>query len=546
MKYILIIFLFLFSLPAVNAQEEDVSCEAFEDFQAGLAANPSAAGGINTYLADILTRTVRILSSLNHPDLHQSPVTIPVVVHIVHKNSSEEFTNAEIKKVIKQLTYLFRKKNTSDINRLVPRNFRRLAMDSYIEFKLAKRKPNGDATNGITRRPINGTTYPNFTRDGMKSRSTGGTDAWDTNKYLNIWVGDIVSSDGGDGLLGVGTFPENPYNHSAHGIVMDYTAFAIEAPNAHTPPRTRGTHNEGKTLAHEVGHFLGLRHIWGDSDNDDFVRDTPPANGKNRGCPANKNGSPVPSSEMSVNYMDYTHHRCQHMFTRGQIARMLANLQPGGIRASLLTSSALLPTNLQERNHAMELAPERSNWPSWKVSLFMTFHWLFDSEEAQNHSFNETETEVDRLMAATNMSLANIHGLPQEIANYVYGLAYEVEEVLMCYTPGAFYDIMQRPGVIMSVGSSAADTYALVVKGIGYHEASNTTYLRIMDPLNIGPRGFSFRYTDLTTEALRIPNTGSEYVVDYQKFMTEALEKAVMNNKKIYFMFPPGSRRAIN
>jgi hypothetical protein len=160
--------------------------------------------------------------------------------------------------------------------------------------------------------------------DAVKYSSRGGSDAVDPARYLNIWVCNL-----GQNLLGYAQFPGG--NPATDGVVVLYSAFGDEGtliPN----------YNKGRTATHEVGHWLNLRHIWGDATcGNDFVGDTPPHNTSNGGCPPPDHRSTCAGTplEMWMNYMDYTYDGCMYMFTNGQKDRMLAVVAPGGPRETL-------------------------------------------------------------------------------------------------------------------------------------------------------------------------------------------------------------------
>jgi hypothetical protein len=165
----------------------------------------------------------------------------------------------------------------------------------------------------------------------VKSSSTGGSNAWDRNKYLNIWVCDISG-----GILGYAQFPGG--SASTDGVVVDYQYFG-------TIGTATAPFNKGRTATHEVGHWLNLYHIWGDDGTgctgSDLVSDTPNQADQNYGCPAfpQVSCSNGPNGDMFMNYMDYTDDACMFMFSTGQATRMQALFAAGGARASLLTSN---------------------------------------------------------------------------------------------------------------------------------------------------------------------------------------------------------------
>lgn len=151
------------------------------------------------------------------------------------------------------------------------------------------------------------------TNDAVK-KSTTGISPTDPTTKLNIWVCDLSS-----GLLGYAQFPGGP--SSTDGVVIDYQAFGTTSKGFSLYPQF----NSGRTATHEVGHWLNLRHIWGDRRcGSDLVDDTPLHDDANGGCPAKNltskcSGKPL---EQWMNYMDYTDDRCMYMFTAGQKLRM--------------------------------------------------------------------------------------------------------------------------------------------------------------------------------------------------------------------------------
>jgi len=188
-----------------------------------------------------------------------------------------------------------------------------MVADARLQFKLARKDPSGKATSGITRTR---TTEASFSDDdSVKSSSTGGADPWPADTYLNIWVCTLS-----DGLLGYAQFPGGP--RPTDGVVILNSAFG-SAGTATAP------FDLGRTATHEVGHWLNLRHIWGDTEDctgSDLVSDTPNAAGPNFGKPEFPrvtcgNG---PNGDMFMNYMDYVDDDSMLMFTPQQVVRMRA------------------------------------------------------------------------------------------------------------------------------------------------------------------------------------------------------------------------------
>lgn len=246
---------------------------------------------------------------------------IPVVVHVVHKTAAENISRAQIDSQIAILNADFRMKNADVAD--VPAAFLPLVADSRIEFVLASTDPDGNPTDGVTRTETSENAFD--TDDRIKFDATGGKDAWDTAEYLNIWVGNLAG-----GLLGYAQFPGGPA--ATDGVVCRSTAFG-DTGTAEPP------FDKGRTATHEVGHWLNLRHIWGDDGGgctgSDLVADTPNQGGPNSGKPvfpslSCNNG---PNGDMFMNYMDYVDDEAMVMFTAGQVMRMQACLD--GPRASI-------------------------------------------------------------------------------------------------------------------------------------------------------------------------------------------------------------------
>jgi len=259
-------------------------------------------------------------------------ITIPTVVHVVYRNAAQNVSDAQIFSQIDALNEDFRKLNADTSN--IPAVWASTMADSEIEFCLAKRDPQGNPTNGIVRVA---TTNGNFgLNDDVKFTSQGGSDAWPRDQYLNVWVCDL-----GGGLLGYAQFPGQAAN--TDGVVGNYQYFGTIGSQA--------PFDKGRTMTHEVGHWLGLFHIWGDDggacSGSDNVADTPNQAGASGGCPSfpqTDNCSPASPGYMFMNYMDYTNDACMNSFTQGQAAVMQATLN--GFRAPLQNSNGCVPVNL--------------------------------------------------------------------------------------------------------------------------------------------------------------------------------------------------------
>ncbi len=281
-------------------------------------------------------------------------ITIPVVVHVVYRNANQNISQAQIQSQIDILNEDYSRKNADTIN--IPAAFKPLLGDMQVRFELAKRDPNGDPTTGITR---TSTTVNSFVDDdAVKFNSRGGHNAWNRDKYLNIWVCPL-----GGGLLGYAQFPGSG-PATTDGVVIGHNYFGRTG--TATAP-----FNKGRTATHEVGHWLGLLHIWGDEPNcsaDDSVADTPQQKGENYNCPTfplisgtGASCTAAAPGAMFMNYMDYVDDACMNMFSVGQKNRAQAALNTS--RPTLFTSDGLTPVVLQPLDAGVfdVLAPKAGN-----------------------------------------------------------------------------------------------------------------------------------------------------------------------------------------
>ncbi len=288
----------------------------------------------------------------------QTNYTIPVIVHICYWNSSQNISAAQVQSQITILNNDFAG-NGYNISS-IPAPFAAVKANTGISFCLAKIDPNNNilAEPGIER--INAQTrgWGNPGTKGWDRSLIDGTikpsTIWDPNFYLNIWVvpGIVSSGSGGGTILGYATFPGltglpgmpsgsgDPKND---GFVCRSNYFGNTG---------SASAQKGRTATHEIGHWLGLRHIWGDADcGTDYVNDTPTAFGPNYGCPAfpHKTCGNTTNGDMYVNFMDYTDDNCMAMFTNDQSARFQVTMQNGDFRVNLANSPVCNSTPLKPK-----------------------------------------------------------------------------------------------------------------------------------------------------------------------------------------------------
>lgn len=251
-------------------------------------------------------------------------ITIPVVIHVLYNSAEQNISDAQILSQLKILNEDFRMQNADRY--LTPEPFKKFAADTRINFCLARVAPGLYETTGIIRRHTDRSFFQ--MNDDMKSSKSGGDDAWDTKQYLNIWVCKIFNRG-----LGYATSPGTTANMD--GVVIAFDVFGNTG-------YVRAPYNKGRTATHEIGHWLGLKHTWGDDDcgNDD-IDDTPSQQSYNYNCPAFPrvtSCSPNAYGDMFMNFMDFTDDACMNMFTAGQKNKMRSNFALHGFRNTFLNA----------------------------------------------------------------------------------------------------------------------------------------------------------------------------------------------------------------
>ena len=321
MKTCLLSFILAFTTLSMQAQRV---CGSVDYKNQQIQQNPALAANYQLVEAQIQAELQRGMAARDTSS--NELINIPVVVHVVYNTAEQNISAAQIQSQIDVLNRDYSYTNTDNVK--TPSVFKQNAADTRIHFCLAQVDPQGHATNGIDR-VSTGVTY--FTaNDAVKFSGNGGANAWDCKKYLNIWVCRMFG-----GTLGYASAPGSPAN--VDGVVINYTAFG-------TIGVLSAKYNKGRTATHEIGHWLGLRHIWGDTDcGDDGIDDTPRQLTYNYGTPTFPHVtscSQTANGDMFMNYMDYSDDAAMNMFTVGQKKRMRALFANGNIRNSFLTSFA--------------------------------------------------------------------------------------------------------------------------------------------------------------------------------------------------------------
>lgn len=381
---------------SLNAQR---NCGTMDYHQQQLMANPSIERSMQKQENEIQ----RWIQANGENHRTAGVITIPVVVHVVYRTATQNISDAQVQSQIAVLNEDYSATN-ADISS-VPAAWTSIAANTGIQFCLASRDPQGNPTTGIVRVQ---TTVNSFSlNDAVKYTSQGGDDAWPRDSYLNLWACNL-----GGGLLGYAQFPGSGAA-ATDGVVIGYNFFGrvgtLSAP-----------YNKGRTATHEVGHWLNLRHIWGDDggscSGSDQVADTPNQAGEFYGCPSFPQTDACTAASpgvMFMNYMDYTDDACMFFFTQGQSTRMNATLS--GTRASLAASQGCVPVQLPSVDAGVLSISSPSGTycddqvtPAITIKNFgantltsVTINWQIDGGSTQTQSWTGSLASL----ASTNVTL---------------------------------------------------------------------------------------------------------------------------------------------
>ncbi len=318
--------LFALILPLFSSAQllEDQKCGFQYMIQQQELSSPEYGEEVQNYLQNVLPQLAQNAASRDLPAI----ITIPVVVHVIHfgesLGSGRNISDDLIFSQIDILNNDYRRMN-ADASQ-TPAVFQGVAADVEIEFCLAKTGPSGNSSDGITRHQYGAIPSINYIENVVKPNTS-----WNSDTYLNIWSIGIPNNS----ILGYSYLPTPTIvGTTSDGVVINYNNFGFINES-----------NRGRTAVHEVGHYLGMPHIWGLDDangnpigcsSDDGISDTPNAQYSYFGCPAQ--GSSCGSNDMYMNFMDYTDDDCMNLFTQGQKNVMRGILN--GIRSELKDNGA--------------------------------------------------------------------------------------------------------------------------------------------------------------------------------------------------------------
>lgn len=304
LKSFLPLLFMCFNLLIVNAQQDEhLKGECFTDqlLKSLMDKNPEIRKEYQEYKKQYQVKPE------NYSSFRRDVITIPVVVHVIHSGEAVgSGSNISMTKVLEQIEILnddFGFRNTD--RQHIPDHFINDAGPTNIQFCLITKMPNGDPHNGVNRIKYNNIPDVSYIEDVIKPATI-----WNPIKFLNIWVVQIPTP----GILGYSYLPiPSILNSSKDGVVIDTDKFG-----------NNGSYIKGRTATHEVGHYLGLQHPWGEIEScssDDGIADTPNCAGPYFGCPNGPQYS-CGTIDMSMNFMDYVDDPCMYMFSKGQGIKM--------------------------------------------------------------------------------------------------------------------------------------------------------------------------------------------------------------------------------
>jgi hypothetical protein len=427
----------LFGKKKITKQGSVIRCASteYEEYLKSKNPNILSTSEFEQWLLPKITleKKNRMIVAKDHKT--NAVITIPVVIHVIHNGDvlgiNENIFDEQIESQIRVLNEDFRRKSGTPGFNSNP-----VGADIEIEFALAKRDPAGVLSNGINRVNLGQESWSTTDIDDIVKPQT----QWNPEKYLNIWLVNLSRTD----LLGYAQLPStsglsglntSEGTASTDGVVIGYKFFGSS--NYFANGTYASDYDKGRTTSHEVGHWLGLRHIWGDGDCDvdDFCEDTPNAGQENEGCPIGVDSCPTsPGMDMVENYMDYTYDACMNIFTVNQKERMITVMNNSIRRVSLQTSDALTPgvffdndastmiVNLNINSCSYTFSPiikivNKGNATLTKASFtygidnnnLQTFNWTGNlaNNESQNITLNSLTTSGGNHNFSTNINSVN-------------------------------------------------------------------------------------------------------------------------------------------
>lgn len=395
---------------------------------------------------EVLQKKIREMHARRGPTMQGTLLTIPIIVHIVHNGepvgSGLNISQAQVQSQIQVLNEDFRKLLGTPGYNTHP-----AGADIEIEFCLSPVDYNGVAMTepGIHR--YNGN-KSSWTRNEIENQLKPIT-IWNPNLFYNVWT---LRFGGGDAsLLGYAQFPDQSglqgLNEvggpaSTDGSVVQFNTVGSGFPNQ------LPLHNQGRILSHETGHWLGLRHIWGDGPcASDFVSDTPAVLSPSNGCPSGRLACDGVTPAMIQNYMDYSDDACMNIFTNGQKTRMMAVMEFSPRRKSLIDANLCSPvvTDVPTANFTSDkqlvLLGGQIRFTDLSTNFPTAWEWTFEGGDPNTSTLRNPNVKYN-IPGVYGVSLRATNSLgssaPLELIGYVTvseeGLCSEVTNFLPMHT----------------------------------------------------------------------------------------------------------------
>ncbi|MBK7964423.1 MAG: PKD domain-containing protein [Bacteroidetes bacterium] len=390
---------------------------------------------------------------------------IPVVFHVIHGGSAVgvglNISDAQINSQIAVLNEDFKKLNADTST--IPGVFTGVAANCEINFCLAQTNPQGGATNGINRVHYNtfGGTTPPFQKSYIDATIKPNT-IWNTNNYLNIWVVPDYK-DGVNDILGHATFPAGsglsgltaPFGTTTtDGVVVWYRSCG-RIGNVQIP------YHKGRTATHEIGHWLGLRHIWGDNTcGNDFCGDTPTQQSANFGCPSfpHVTCSNGPNGDMFMNFMDYGDDLCLKMFTTDQKSRIQTVMSNSPMRVALSQSTVCNPPTAAapvadfSANTTTIAAGGSINFTDLSTNIPTGWAWTFTGGNPSISSSQNPTNIVYATPGTYDVSLVATNGTGSDTETKLGYITVNPTGTLACDTITNFDLLLHTPSILGSLG----------------------------------------------------------------------------------------------
>jgi hypothetical protein len=414
--------LFLKTQAQTNNRIKIKRCATVEYYKELFKLNPQLKQKFDANQSQLKTASSNQINGIYN--LQDIDDTIPIVIHVVATSAIQaQVTDAILQSQIDILNQDFAGLNADSVR--IPASFKPLFGKSKLFFMLARQNEYGEPTTGVVRTEST-TTFTAFDSDNAKKNITGGSNAWDPSKYLNMWIVSFANS----GILGISVFPGDPRPSKLHGFVSDYRAFGKDGAYLFSE------FNKGRTTTHEIGHFFNLKHIWGDDNGactgNDFESvfaaqdDTPNQGDATNGNP-DPDGtgvvvidtcSPNAPGIMYQNFMDYTDDVAMVMFTKGQHAKMQSAIALSPDRSPLLSSVTYLapPVFLRDARirKIINPSPSSAQCANFTPSLFLRNSGSEPLTSVQiNYSLNNAAPVIFSWIGLLNPYSETIISIPQ-------------------------------------------------------------------------------------------------------------------------------------